>query len=150
MTHNLAALLLALATVLVTYQVITRFLLGHAAGWSEVAARGAVVWMVFMAAGAGFRLAAMIPLEFLRSVLPPGPKRLVMAVVTALTLVFLGILVWYGTAMTIRVSTQRIAMLDMPISWLYAAIPVGSLLAIPGVILAHFAPVTRPDEEAME
>lgn len=149
-THNLAALLLAVATVLVFYQVVTRFLIGHSAGWSEVAARGAVVWMVFIAAGAGFRLAAMIPLEFLRSVLPPGPKRLVMAVVTLLTLTFLLVLVWYGTAMTLRVSTQQIAMLDIPISWFYAAIPVGSLLAIPGVILAHFAPITRPDEEAME
>lgn len=150
LTHNLAALLMAVAAALVFWQVVTRFLLDHAAGWSEVAARGAVVWMVFVAAGAGFRLAAMIPLEFLRSVLPPGPKRVVMVAVTALTLIFLLILAWYGTAMAIRVSGQRIAMLGVSMSWFYAAIPVGSLLAIPGVLLAHFAPVDLPDEDRVE
>ncbi|WP_207471151.1 MULTISPECIES: TRAP transporter small permease [Paracoccus] len=150
LTHNLAAILLAVATALVFWQVVTRFLIGHAAGWSEVAARAAVVWMVFMVAGAGFRLAAMIPLDFLRSVLPSGPKRIVMAVVTVLTVVFLLVLAWYGWQMTVRVANQKIAMLGLSMSWFYAAIPVGSILAIPGVLLGHFAPIDRPVEEAME
>jgi TRAP-type C4-dicarboxylate transport system permease small subunit len=37
-------------------------------------------------------------------------------------------------------------MLDLPYSWFYAAIPVGALLAIPGVLLAHFAPVDAPKD----
>ena len=146
LTHNLAAALLALATALVFWQVVTRFLVGDAAAWTEVLARGVVVWMVFLAAGAAFRLGAMIPLEFLRNVLPPDWRRIVMLVVTGLTLLTLGVLAWYGVQMTIRVSTQRIAMLDLPMSWFYAAIPVGALLAVPGVLLAHFAPVELPKE----
>ena len=39
LTHNLAALLLAIASVLVIWQVFTRFVLGSASGWSEVASR---------------------------------------------------------------------------------------------------------------
>ena len=40
-----------------------------------------------------------------------------------------GVLTWFGVLMTIRVSTQQVAMLNIPISWLYAAIPVGAVLA---------------------
>ena len=148
-THNVAALLLAIAAALVVYQVFTRFVLGHSAGWSEVAARGTVIWMVFMAAAAGFRLAAMIPLEFLRSILPRGPRKWVLRIVTLLTLVFLVVLAWYGLQMTIRVKSQQIAMLQIPMSWFYAAIPVGCVLAIPGVLLAHFKPVFDEEDKAV-
>jgi TRAP-type C4-dicarboxylate transport system permease small subunit len=69
-----------------------------------------------------------------------------MIVVTGLTLLALGVLIWYGTQMTMRVRTQQIAMLNLPMSWFYAAIPVGALLAIPGVLLAYFNPVELPKE----
>ncbi len=143
LTHNLAAILLAIATVLVSLQVVTRFVFNDPASWTEIVARGLVIWMVFMVAAAGFRYSAMIPLEFIRNVVPPAIKRGVMAVVFGLVLVFLAILIWYGTRMAIRVSGQQIAMLDIPMAWFYAAIPVGSLLAVPGVILAHFSPKER-------
>ncbi|MCD2184635.1 TRAP transporter small permease [Rhizobium sp. GN54] len=140
LTHNIAAILLALATALIFIQVITRFGMGRAAVWTEVVARGVVIWMVFMVAGAGFRYGAMIPLEFIRGVVPPSVKRLVMGVVTLLVLLFLGVLAWYGTMMAMRVSGQKVAMLQISMSWFYAAIPVGALLAVPGVLLAHLAP----------
>lgn len=146
LTHSIAAALLAIATALVFWQVVTRFLIGDAAAWSEVLARGVIIWMVFLVAGAAFRLGAMIPLEFLRSVLPPNLRKVVMVVVTGLTLLALGVLAWYGLQMTIRVSSQNIAMLNQPMSWFYAAIPVGAVLAIPGVLLAYFAPVDLPKE----
>ncbi|MFY0735114.1 TRAP transporter small permease [Aurantimonas sp. NFXS3] len=141
LTHNLSALLLALATALVFWQVVTRFVLGDAAAWSEVLARGVVIWMVFLVAGAGFRLSAMIPLEFVRSVLPDRMQRSVSFIVLLGILAFLGVLTWFGVLMTIRVSTQQVAMLNIPISWLYAAIPVGAVLAIPGAILEFLRPI---------
>lgn len=147
LTHNLAALLLAIASVLVIYQVFTRFVLGSASGWSEVASRATVIWMVFIAAGVAFRTGAMISLEFIRSVLPPGARRAVMLLVAALTLLFLGVLGWYGVQMTLRVQNQQVAMLGVSMSWLYAAIPVGCLIAIPGVILALVDPPVRPEDQ---
>ncbi|WP_378946119.1 TRAP transporter small permease [Paracoccus sp. R86501] len=135
--HNLSALLLAVATALVFFQVVTRFVLGDAAGWSEVLARGLIVWSTLLAAAAGFRLGAMIPIDFLRSLLPAGLQIWVIRLVTVLTLTLLVILVWQGWAMTMRVQAQRVAMLGTSMSWFYAAIPVGALAAIAGVILHH-------------
>lgn len=135
LAHNLAAALLALATALVFLQVVTRFLLGDAAVWSEVAARGVIIWSTFLVAAAGFRLGAMIPIDFLRTQLPERGQLWVLRLVTLLTLIFLGVLVWQGWAMTERVATQRIAMLGFSMSYFYAALPAGALLAIPGVLL---------------
>ncbi|MEO9337446.1 TRAP transporter small permease [Mesorhizobium sp. SB112] len=140
LTHNISAVLLAVATALVSIQVITRFGIGHAAAWTEIVARGVVVWMVFMVSGAGFRYGAMIPLEFIRDIVPAPIKRVVMIAVTTLVLVFLGVLAWYGTMMALRVSGQKIAMLHISMAWFYAAIPVGAALAVPGILLAHFSP----------
>lgn len=147
LTHNLAALLLAIASVMVIWQVFTRFVLGSASGWSEVASRATIIWMVFIAAGVAFRTGAMISLEFIRSVLPQGARRAVMWLVAALTLLFLGVLGWYGLQMTLRVQNQKVAMLGVSMSWLYAAIPTGCLIAVPGVILALIDPPVRPEDQ---
>lgn len=141
LTHNIAAALLALSAILVFTQVISRFLGGHSLAWTEVLARGTVIWMVFTAASAGFRLNAMIPLEFIRDIVPPKVRSVVMWAVFLLTLVFLFVLSWYGTQMAMRVANQKIAMLGVSMAWFYAAIPIGCICALPGVIIGHFFPV---------
>ncbi|MFC0267170.1 TRAP transporter small permease [Kushneria aurantia] len=135
LAHNLAAALLAIATALVFFQVVTRFVLGDAAVWSEVTARGIIIWSTFLVAGAGFRQGAMIPIDFLREKLPAQGQIMVLRLVTLLILIFLLVLVWQGWAMTERVASQRIAMLGFSMSYFYAALPAGALTAIPGVLL---------------
>ena len=44
--------------------------MGDAAVWSEVLARGLIIWSTFLVAAAGFRLGAMIPIDFVRGLLP--------------------------------------------------------------------------------
>lgn len=144
-TQTLAAAILALSLALIFYQVFTRFVLGEAATWTEVLTRGLVIWMVFLVAGAGFRAGAMISLDAAAKLLAPRGARALRLLVTAATLLALGLLVWHGTLMAWRVRHQTIAMLDVPIAWFYAAIPVGALFAIPGVLLAFAAPRARTD-----
>lgn len=135
LAHNLAAALLALATLLVFIQVVTRFVMGDAAVWSEITARGVIIWSTFLVIAAGFRLGLMIPIDFVRSLLPAYGQLWILRLVTLLTLIFLGVLVWQGWAMTERVLNQRVAMLGVSMSYFYAALPVGALMAIPGVLL---------------
>lgn len=141
LTHNIAAALLAISAILVFTQVVSRFVGGHSLAWTEILARGTVIWMVFMAACAGFRLNAMIPLEFIRDVVPAPIRSLVLWSVFLLTLVFLFVMSWYGTQMALRVANQKIAMLGFSMAWFYAAIPVGCVCALPGVIIGHFFPI---------
>lgn len=134
--HNLTALLLAIAAALVFYQVITRFVIGHSATWTEVLARAVIIWMVFLACGPAARLGRMIPIDVLRGLVPPAFQIWLLRLVFCATLVFLGVLIWYGYLMTMRVMHQQAAMLGISISWFYAALPVGSAVALPGVVLS--------------
>ncbi|SNY91658.1 TRAP-type C4-dicarboxylate transport system, small permease component [Cohaesibacter sp. ES.047] len=135
--HNLSAILLGLAVILVFVQVVTRFLLGDAAVWTEVLARGLIIWSTFLVAGAAFRFGTMIPIDFIRSLLPPKPQIWMTRLVTLLCLIFMGVLFWYGLAMAQRVINQRVAMLDFSMSVFYLAIPLGALFAVPGLLLRH-------------
>ena len=136
-THNLAAAMLAVAAFLVFYQVLTRFILNDAAVWSEVLARAVIVWGVFLIMGPAIRYGKMIPIDVLRSLLPQDKQIWIIRIVTAAITLFLCILIWYGYKMTLRVMNQQVAMLNVSVAWFYVAIPIGALLALPGLFLAH-------------
>jgi TRAP-type C4-dicarboxylate transport system permease small subunit len=135
-THNLAAILLAVASVLVFYQVITRFVFGDAAAWSEILARAVIIWTVFLVSGAAIRLGKMIPIDAIRNMLPRAAQIWIIRLVTTATLLVLGVLIWFGIKMTMHVVNQQVAMLNVSVAWFYAALPIGAALAVPGVFLA--------------
>lgn len=136
-THSLAAAMLALAVFLVFYQVLTRFILNDAAVWSEVLARAVIVWGVFLIIGPAIRHGRMIPIDVLRSLLHQSKQIWIIRLATVAMALFLGVLIWYGYKMTLRVVNQQVAMLGVSVSWFYSAIPIGALLAVPGLFLAH-------------
>jgi TRAP-type C4-dicarboxylate transport system permease small subunit len=136
MTHNLGAILLAVAFVLVFYQVVTRFVLGDSAAWSEILARAVIIWSVFLVSGAAFRLGRMIPIDAVRNMLPREVQIWIIRLVTIAILLVLGVLIWSGVKMTMHVASQQVAMINISVSWFYAALPIGAAFAIPGVFLA--------------
>lgn len=134
LTHNLAAILLAIAVALVSYQVFTRFILGDPAAWSEILARGLIIWSVFLVSAAAFWYGAMISIDLFIDRLPPRLRIYGQRLVCTAVLTLLSILVWQGYLITLRVSGQQIAMLQISMSWFYAAIPTGCAVAIVAVV----------------
>jgi TRAP-type C4-dicarboxylate transport system permease small subunit len=92
--------------------------------------------MVFLACGPAIRLGRMIPIDVLRGMLPERMQIRLIRFVFVATLIFLTVLIWYGYLMTLRVMDQRVAMLNVSVAWFYAALPIGSALALPGVVLS--------------
>lgn len=72
LARRLAILFLIIAASLALYQVITRFVFGAPSTWSEVVTRSAMIWCVFMGVSVAFRHGAMISLEIVQRMLPPG------------------------------------------------------------------------------
>ena len=136
-SHNAAALLMAIAAVLVFFQVLTRFVLGDSATWTEILARGIIVWVVFLGAAATFRHGAMISILAVARAIPVKANLWLQRGVTIFTLIFLWILVWWGYLITVRVSHQMVSMLEIPYAWFYAAIPIGAACAMISVIAHH-------------
>ena len=141
--YNTSAALLALAALLVFYQVFTRFILGDSAAWSEVLARAVIIWGVFLVLGPAIRHGRMIPIDAIRSLFSPTKLIWLIRMVNIAIFVVLLVLIWFGSRMSLRVVDQQVAMMNISVAWFYAALPIGSLFAIPGLFLTHFDAETK-------
>ncbi len=129
-----AMVCLALIVILTSYQVVTRFFFGHPSAVSEVAARASLIWMVMLGCAAAFRRGAMIAVDVAFDIAPPAIRKVLAVFVAISILTCLGLLGWTGAELAERFQRQKIAGLDLTIYWIYLAFPIGSALAIPGVL----------------
>lgn len=140
-TLRAAMALLVLAACVSLYQVATRFVFEEPSTWSEVTARSLAIWMVYLGVAAAFRTGALMTVEFLYRRLRGTAKLVLIAAVTGLSLGVLLVMAWYGWEMVGRVRFQMLAGVENPftgegisIALVYAAVPVGAVLAIVGLL----------------
>jgi C4-dicarboxylate transporter DctQ subunit len=116
-------------------QVIARYIFQRPPSWSEELARYLFIWLVFIAASVGFRRGVHLGVDFFVSLLPSGLRK----ATTIGTYVFLSFLLaataWVGIDMTQMVNFQLSPAMRMPMSWVYAAIPVGAFLMLIEVMI---------------
>ncbi|MCD2163946.1 TRAP transporter small permease [Comamonas koreensis] len=130
-----ACLMLAIASTLGMFQIITRFVLEEPAEWTEVLIRFSLIWMVFLAIPMAFRQGAMVSVDVLKRWAPPALRRLLSGLVCIATLVLLAVLIWWGWDYARRGGVQTMAGLEsLSMFWAYLAVPVGALFAVFGVI----------------
>lgn len=131
-------LLIASAVAAGFYQVIARFVLESPADWSEAWTRASLIWTVMLGISLAFRQGAMLSVEVLHNLLGPRGARWLEHIILAICVGFLGFMAWVGGQMTWRVRFQTMPSLEVSISWVYIAIPIGTVLAIIAV-LAHWS-----------
>ncbi|MFA9286688.1 MULTISPECIES: TRAP transporter small permease [unclassified Comamonas] len=130
-----ACLMLAIASTLGMFQIITRFVLEEPAEWTEVLIRFSLIWMVFLAIPMAFRQGAMVSVDVLKRWAPPAMRRLLSGFVCIATLALLAVLIWWGWDYARRGGVQTMAGLEsLSMFWAYLAVPVGALFAVFGVI----------------
>ncbi|TFH85017.1 TRAP transporter small permease [Billgrantia azerbaijanica] len=137
-----AVLMLIVSVALGFYQVMTRFVFDAPSTWSEVISRSAMIWCVFLGAAAGFRGGFMMSVEVIYK-LVPGRRLIWLELLIALCCaVVLVVLIYFGTAMMLRVRSQMLSGLEVSIAWAYAAMPVGAGFALMAVVARLLAQAT--------
>lgn len=129
-----AQILLAASVAAAFYQVIARFILHSPADWTEVLTRALLIWTVLLGIALAFRHGAMISVELLHNLLKGRKQRILQYVIAIICVAFLVALAWIGGQMTYRVRFQNVPSLNIPISWIYLAIPVGASLSAIAVL----------------
>ncbi len=128
----LFVLVLSLLTMIVL-QVFTRYILQAALPWTEEVARMLLVWIVMLGAAVAMERKQHYAITVLSSGFRGVTRMVVLLITNVLGLVFLAVLVRYGSdytaanIKTVYVSTQ------VSRSWVYLAMPVGA--AIMGISL---------------
>ncbi|AFK51985.1 TRAP transporter small permease [Tistrella mobilis] len=141
-----AMIALALAVLLGFWQVVARFVLAQPSPWTEVAIQLLIAWMVFLGAAGAFRTGAAVSVDLARRALK-GRARLVLdVVIAAASTGFLVLVVWQGWIVVRRVRFQNLAGLDIPVSYAYAALPVGAAFCMIAVLARLLDPESRREE----
>ena len=138
-----AVVMLVVSVTLGFYQVLTRFVFDAPSTWSEVMSRSSMIWCVFLGAAASFRGGYMMAVEVIYKLVPARGLVWLELLVALCCLIVLTILVYFGTQMTMRVSSQMLSGMGISIAWAYAAIPVGAAFSILAVLARIASQVTR-------
>jgi TRAP-type C4-dicarboxylate transport system permease small subunit len=117
----------ALALV-VFYQVFTRYVLDDAAGWTEEIARYLLVAVVFIGASMSVRKNNHIQVDFFYRLIPRAMQRVLSTAVDVLRVAFLGYAAYLAWQLTARIGGQRMAIVDLPMGWVFGAMTFGFAL----------------------
>lgn len=145
---HVACVLLAVLACLGLWQVASRFVFAQPSTWTEESMRRLLIWMVMLGTVAAFRRGALVSVDLMLRLSRGTWRKVVRSIITVVSLVFLAVLIWFGTDLAWRVRFQTFASLDLSMAWAYGALPVGAALAIIAVLAHHFDPQDAELESA--
>jgi TRAP-type C4-dicarboxylate transport system permease small subunit len=109
-------------------QVFSRYIINRPTGWSEELARYLFVWITFLGGAVVIRKRRHVDVSFLTDRLPRRVAGILYLVADLAVLFFLGALAWAGIGITGVAHRQLSAAMEFPMSFAYAAMPVGAIL----------------------
>jgi TRAP-type transport system small permease protein len=89
-----------------------------------------MVWVTFLGGAAAARRGAHMAITELIDKLGTGQRRLMDLAISATSAAVLASLVWYGWGITVAGWTNRLTVLDIPMSFQYLALPVASFITL--------------------
>ena len=140
---GIATVLLSVMTLLVLYQVFTRYVLDSPAAFTEELVRYFLIWTGFIGAAYAFITREHMCLVLVRDNLKPQQRRILMIFLDVLILVFALLVITIG-GFKLAVSAQReySALLGIPRSLVYGMAPVSGLFIIMAQIINIYEDVT--------
>jgi len=126
---NTAAVALFSVMVAVTaIGVFFRYVLDDALPWAEEADRYLFIWLTFVGASITMRHNAHIAVDILVRSFPPAYRKWVALLSAICIIVFLAVVFRASESVIAVTSLSRTTATDVPMSWVYLAVPVGCVL----------------------
>lgn len=140
---GIATVLLSVMTMLVLYQVFTRYVLDSPAAFTEELVRYFLIWTGFIGAAYAFLTREHMCLVLFRDNLKPEKRRILMIVLDVLILVFAILVITVG-GFKLAMSARQVysALLGIPRSLVYGMAPVSGLFIIMAQIINIYEDVT--------
>jgi len=100
-------------------QFFTRYVLNDSASWTEEIARYLLVGVVFLGSAMCVRLDRHVQVDLLYRYLPRTASRVLVTCVDLLRVGFLGYAVWLAIEVTMRVGSQTMTMVSLPMGIIF-------------------------------
>lgn len=129
---NACVLLLAAILIILTYQVMARYILKTTPSWSEELSRYLFIWVIFLGASYAAQAASHIRIETLNKAWPRAMRKPIMLIGTIVWIIFNLVILYSSGVYTYKifVSKQISIGVNINMGWAYLAIPVGYALMI--------------------
>ena len=112
----------------VFYQVFTRYAMNDPAGWTEEIARYLLVAVVFIGATMSVRKNNHIQVDIFYRFMPRLLARALAMLVDIIRCSFLGYATYLNWMLLERIGSQRMAIVDLPMGWVFGAMLFGFAL----------------------
>lgn len=125
-----ASLILAVMSVVIGMQVFSRYVLGDSLVWTEELSRYLLIWIVYIGCSYAAKENRHLEVTFVRSMLGPKAKRVLISFSYFLTMVFCGFCIVWGIEMMLFLirTGQQTQSLGISVYWVYLALPAGMAL----------------------
>ncbi len=123
--------LVALMTILVTYQVVVRYIFNDPSAVSEVLSRYLFIWLVLFGSAYVFGLKEHMAISFIKEKFSQKAQIIVEAFIELAIVTFaLSIMIFGGYSSATRQMWQLDSALQIPMGTIYAAIPISGALMV--------------------
>lgn len=129
--ERICIVIMAFLTVLVTYQVVTRYIFNSPSAVSEVLSRYMFVWLVLIGSAYVFGLREHMSITYVRDKFSPRAGVIVDIVTEWTIAVFAFIVMWQGGyKASVRQMWQLDSALEIPMGVIYSALPIAGALIL--------------------
>lgn len=115
-------------------QVIFRYVLNNSISWAEEFCRYLFVWTVFFGSAVGFLHKKHIGIDLLKKFIPEKYEKYYALFINFIVIVFLIFLTKVGYGFAMRSFDQPSPAMQIPIGYIYMAVPLGSIVMVIYVI----------------
>jgi TRAP-type C4-dicarboxylate transport system permease small subunit len=126
----LLAVLMLVMSVLISWQVFARYVMGNSLTFSEEVSRFSMVWMTMLGAAYAYRHGSLIAVDLLTSLSGPAISRVLHLLVAIASCLFAYVLLTQGVAITQHVASQTAPSTRVSMAWLYGAMPAGAAMIL--------------------
>jgi TRAP-type C4-dicarboxylate transport system permease small subunit len=127
--------LMGIMTVLVSAQIISRYVFNFPLGWTEEMARFSFVWVSFLGASALMQVREHINVTVFVDAFPPRLRTLCSFLANCCGLICIYFFCIGGIALTTNEWRQLAPATEVPMGWIYVVIPVSAALMGTWVLL---------------
>lgn len=124
----LVALMMAVMTGLIFWQVISRYVLGSSLAWSEELSRFLMIYVVLIGASLALRNRNLLAVEVVPELLNEKFKKWIVILTHLISMVFYYILIVYGLDLAQKFSNQIAPGTGISMYIIYLSLPIGGIL----------------------
>lgn len=110
--------------------ILFRFVLSVSLAFPDELILYLFVWTTFLGSAVALRRNAHAAIEIFVEWLPGRPRRGALLVASGFSIAFFGVLLGYGSLLSLRVIPQTSPALEISMAWAYGAVPVGAFFLL--------------------